>query len=239
MAAGSAGPRPTGPSRRSRSESDRRSEGWDAVSNESAGRRKDAMAANLASFRRIAADRPDLKPASVALCVMPDTQGDADGDTLLITRRAPGLRTHAGQWALPGGRRDPGESIETAALRELREETGVQAAASDIIGVLDDYVSRSGYVITPVAIWVPGAQHDLAGSAAEVTQVFQIPLADLDVDPEFVHIPESDAPVIRLPLFDRYVHAPTAAIIYQFCQVALHGREQRVGHFEAPAFLWR
>src|SRR5580658_3195545 len=190
------------------------------------------MAANLAKFRRIAAGQPDLKPASVALCVMPDADGDADGDTLLITRRAPGLRTHAGQWALPGGRRDPGESIETAALRELREETGVQAAAGDIIGVLDDYVSRSGYVITPVALWVTGAQRDLAGPAAEVTQVFQIPLADLDVDPEFVQIPESDAPMIRLPLFERYVHAPTAAIIYQFCQVALHGQEQRVGHFE-------
>ncbi len=197
------------------------------------------MAANLARFRRIPADRPDLTPASVALCVMPATEGDAVGDTLLITRRAPGLRTHAGQWALPGGRRDPGESIETAALRELREETGVQAAAGDIVGVLDDYVSRSGYVITPVAIWVPGSKQDLAGSAAEVTQLFQIPLADLDVEPEFVHIPESEAPVIRLPLLERYVHAPTAAIIYQFCQVALHGREQRVGHFEAPAFLWR
>jgi len=199
--------------------------------------RKDraAVAANLAGFARIAADRPDLKPASVAVCVLPaDT-----GDVLLITRRAADLRTHAGQWALPGGRRDPGESVEQAALRELGEETGVDAAPGDILGMLDDYVTRSGYVITPVVVWGGTADGVLAGPASEVTQVFQIPLADLDVEPQFVSIPESDAPVIKLPLFNRYVHAPTAAIIYQFCQVALHGKLVRVAHFEAPIFAWK
>jgi 8-oxo-dGTP pyrophosphatase MutT (NUDIX family) len=196
---------------------------------------RNVMAANLASFRRIAAPRPELTAASVAVCVLPA----AAGDVLLITRRAPGLRAHASQWALPGGRRDQGETAEQAALRELHEETGHKAQAGDVIGVLDDYVTRSGYVITPVVIAGDTAAGELSGPAGEVTRVFQIPLADLDVEPEFLQIPETDAPVIRLPLLDRFVHAPTAAIIYQFCQVALHGREQRVAHLEAPVFAWK
>jgi 8-oxo-dGTP pyrophosphatase MutT (NUDIX family) len=205
------------------------------VSPDAAAGREALIRANLARFVRVAADRPELKPASVAVCVMPADEGEV----LLITRRAPGLRAHAGQWALPGGRRDPCESIEAAALRELHEETGVQAGPADVLGILDDYVTRSGYLMTPVVVWAAVSQDRLAGPASEVTQVFQIPLGDIDVEPNFIRIPESDAPVIRLPLFDRFVHAPTAAIIYQFCQVALHGRDLRVAHFEAPVFAWR
>jgi 8-oxo-dGTP pyrophosphatase MutT (NUDIX family) len=205
------------------------------MNHESAAPRRESLAAHLARFDRIAMDRPGPTPASVAACVMPA----GESGSLVITRRARGLRTHAGQWALPGGRRDPGESVEEAALRELREETGVRAAAGDVLGLLDDYVTRSGYVITPVVVWGGTQRHDLAGPASEVTQVYQVPLGDLDVDPEFVQIPESSRPVIRLPLFGRYVHAPTAAIIYQFCQVALHGNDVRVAHFDAPVFAWR
>jgi 8-oxo-dGTP pyrophosphatase MutT (NUDIX family) len=194
-----------------------------------------AIAANLAAFDRVAADRPGLTPASVALCVM----SRPGGDTLLITRRAPGLRTHAGQWALPGGRRDPGESLAGTALRELREETAVQAGPADVLGLLDDYVSRSGYLMTPVVIWGGDGHGELSWPATEVTRVHEIPLADLDVEPQFARIPESDRPVIRLPLFDRFLHAPTAAIVYQFCQAALHGRTVRVAHFEAPVFAWK
>lgn len=205
------------------------------MSEPAAEQRRKTLADHLAGFPRNAADRPELKAASVALCIMTAD----DGDTVLITRRARGLRTHAGQWALPGGRRDPGESIEAAALRELEEETGVRADADAILGVLDDYVSRSGYVITPVVVWGGPAWQRLSWPASEVTWVYQIPLADLDVEPQFIEIAESDAPVIRLPLFDRYLHAPTAAIVYQFCQVGLHGLHTRVAHFEAPVFAWR
>jgi 8-oxo-dGTP pyrophosphatase MutT (NUDIX family) len=197
--------------------------------------RRHAMSARLASFRRIVADRPGFRQASVAVCVLTPP----GGDTLLITRRASSLRSHAGQWALPGGRREPGESAADAALRELHEETGLLAEADAALGVLDDYVTRSGYVITPVVVWGGTPPRELAGAASEVTRVYQIPIADLDVEPELLTIPESQAPVIRLPLLDRFVHAPTAAIIYQFCQVALHGAEQRVAHFDAPVHLWR
>jgi 8-oxo-dGTP pyrophosphatase MutT (NUDIX family) len=205
------------------------------MSDAAASPRRDVIAANLAAFDRVALERPDLKPASVAVCIM----SPPGGETLLITRRARGLRSHAGQWALPGGRRDPGESIVAAALRELHEETGLLADAAAVLGILDDYVTRSGYVMTPVVVWGGAPPSDMAGAASEVTRVYEIPLADLDVEPELISIPEADAPVIRLPLFDRFVHAPTAAIIYQFCQVALHGKHQRVAHFEAPLFLWK
>ncbi|HVB43869.1 MAG TPA: CoA pyrophosphatase [Streptosporangiaceae bacterium] len=196
---------------------------------------RDQIAANLAGFSRVTAARPEFKAASVAMCIM----SPPDGEALLITKRARGLRSHAGQWALPGGRRDPGESIEDAALRELREETGVRLSADAVLGVLDDYVTRSGYVMTPVVVWGGVARRRLAGAASEVAQVVQVPLADLDVEPDLLRIPESDAPVIRLPLLGRYLHAPAAAIIYQFCQVALHATTQRVAHFEQPVFAWK
>jgi 8-oxo-dGTP pyrophosphatase MutT (NUDIX family) len=196
---------------------------------------RDDLAARLAAFDRIALPGDGLKPASVAVCVV---QQDAV-PSLLITRRAPTLRSHAGQWALPGGRREPGEAIEDAARRELREETGVTAGPQDVLGVLDDYVTRSGYLITPVAVWGGPADPAMRGPASEVARIYVIPLADLDVPPRLLTIPESDAPVIQLPLLDRYVHAPTAAVIYQFCQVALRGLATRVAHFEQPVFAWR
>ncbi len=132
---------------------------------------REDIAANLAGFDRVALLRPELKAASVAVCIMSSPAGDG----LLITRRARGLRSHAGQWALPGGRRDPGESIEEAALRELHEETGLLLGAGAVLGILDDYVTRSGYVMTPVVVWGGATPGNLAGAASEVTQVYEIP----------------------------------------------------------------
>jgi len=194
-----------------------------------------ALAANLASFRRIGVSRAALKAASVAVCIVLQQ----DVCCLLITRRAPGLRSHAGQWALPGGGRDPGESAEDAARRELREETGVEVAPGDVLGVLDDYVTRSGYLMTAVVVWAGPVSPGMRGPASEVAEIHVIPLADLDVAPRLLRIPESATPVIQLPLLGRYLHAPTAAIIYQFCQAALHGATIRVAHFEQPVFAWK
>jgi len=126
-----------------------------------------------------------------------------------------------------------------AALRELREETGVAASAGDVLGVLDDYATRSGYLITPVVVWGGPVSPAMSGPASEVAEIHVIPLADLDVAPRLRRIPQSPSPVIQLPFLGGYLHAPTAAIVFQFCQVALHGRATRVSHFEQPVFAWR
>src|SRR5580704_8579243 len=137
----------------------------DRVTSETpAGWSRAQVTANLAGFSRVAAGRADLKQASVAVCVL----SPPSGQSLLITRRARGLSNHASQWALPGGRRDPGESIEDTALRELREETGLHLEAGAVLGVLDDYVTRSGYVMTPVVVWGGAPPEALAGAASEV-----------------------------------------------------------------------
>lgn len=192
------------------------------------------LAERIRGFPRRAADRPDLKQAAVALCVTEHRGTPA----LVITRRASRLRAHAGQWALPGGRRDADEDAVAGALREMHEEVGLDLDPADVLGTLDDYVTRSGYVMTPVVCYA-GDVGDLVGAEGEVAGVFQVPLADLDVEPRFISIPESDAPVIQLPLFDRFVHAPTAAILYQFCQIACRGLVSRVAHLEQPVFAWK
>jgi len=107
-----------------------------------------------------------------------------------------------------------------------------------VLGLLDDYGTRSGYVITPVVCWA-GPVGELTAAEAEVAEIHHIPIDALDVPPRFVAIPESDAPVIQLPLLGGYVHAPTAAVVYQFCQVTCRGLHTRVAHLEQPVFAWR
>jgi 8-oxo-dGTP pyrophosphatase MutT (NUDIX family) len=192
------------------------------------------IAAHLSRYERVPISRPGLRPASVAVCVLLRD----DVPSLLITRRAAGLRRHSGQWALPGGSREPGESVEETALRELREETGVVVSPDEVLGVLDDFATRSGFLITPVVVW-GGPVGTLTKQATEVARIHVIPLADFDRPPELLRIPESPALVLRLALLGGYVYAPTAAIIHQFCQLALRGLTTRVAHFEQPVFAWR
>jgi 8-oxo-dGTP pyrophosphatase MutT (NUDIX family) len=197
---------------------------------------RESVAGRVAEFPRVAASRPELKQAAVAVCI---TEADRYGEpSLLLTRRTARLRSHPGQWALPGGRREAGESAVDGALRELAEEVGLRLGSEAVLGMLDDYVTRSGYVMTPVVCWAgpAGAQ---AGTGSEVAAVHHIPLADLDVEPRLLTIPESDDPVIQLPLLGGYLHAPTAAIVYQFCRIACRGTVTRVAHYEAPVFAWR
>jgi 8-oxo-dGTP pyrophosphatase MutT (NUDIX family) len=163
---------------------------------------------------------------------------DGGEPAFLLTRRAKSLRGHAGQWALPGGRAEPGESAGETARRELAEELGLHLGPDAELGLLDDYPTRSGYVITPVVLWA-GAGAEPVPNPAEVSELHRIPLPLIDVEPRFLTIPESGNPVIQLPLFERFVHAPTGAVLYQFREVVLRGRPTRVSHLEQPVFAWR
>jgi 8-oxo-dGTP pyrophosphatase MutT (NUDIX family) len=193
------------------------------------------LAANLARLERLPMTHAGLKRAAVCVIV---TASDAGEAALLLTRRAAHLSAHAGQFALPGGRIDAGESALDAARREAHEEVGLALAAKSFIGQLDDYATRSGYLITPLVAWLP-AGSDPVPNPAEVASLYRVPLADLAAGPEFVAIPESDRPIIRYPLLGTTIHAPTAAVMYQFMEVALHGRATRVAHLEQPVWAWR
>jgi 8-oxo-dGTP pyrophosphatase MutT (NUDIX family) len=197
------------------------------------------MAARCRAFPRIARDGPGLKRAAVALALV--EADDGSGETaFLLTRRAERLRAHAGQWALPGGRCDPGECAEQAALRELEEELGVVLPAADILGLLDDYETRSGYVITPVAAWLDG-DFVLRPNPHEVAAAYRIRLDHLKGDEAvtFETIPESPRPLVRVRINDEHhIHAPTAAVVYQLRELAA-GRVTRVADLEQPVFAWR
>jgi 8-oxo-dGTP pyrophosphatase MutT (NUDIX family) len=197
----------------------------------------DRARANLSAFERLALPDDGRRRAAVAQVLLYDEEGRA---CFLITRRAATLRKHTGQWALPGGRLDAGETAERAALRELHEEVGLVLDESTVLGALDDYGTRSGFIITPVVVW-GGLVGELIPNPAEVAKIFRVPLEDLEGPdvPRLISIPESDRPVIQLPLLGTLIHAPTAAVVYQMREVVVHGRATRVNHFEQPVWAWR
>ena len=166
--------------------------------------------------------------------------GVAGGASFVLCRRSAGLNRHASQWALPGGRLDGDERAIDAALRETDEEIGVRVGDDSVLGLLDDYATRSGYVITPVVVW-GGSDIDIVPHPDEVLAAYRIGLHELtrDDSPRFVTIPESDRPVVQVPLGGDLIHAPTGALLVQFRWVALEGRiNERVGDFEQPVFAW-
>jgi 8-oxo-dGTP pyrophosphatase MutT (NUDIX family) len=165
--------------------------------------------------------------------------GTAGGPAVLLTRRAARLNAHAGQWAIPGGRLDDDEVPLDAALRELLEELGLRLDASDLLGRLDDYPTRSGYVISPFVFW-GGADPELVPDPREVHSIHRIAFRELcrADSPRFITIPESDRPVVQLPIGKDLIHAPTGAVLYQFRRVALEGVCERVDHLEQPLFAW-
>lgn len=166
--------------------------------------------------------------------------GVAGGASFLLCRRSIGMRRHAGQWALPGGRLDGGEEPLDAALRELDEELGLRLGPAEVIGWLDDYATRSGFVISPVVLWAAG-DPPLTPDPDEVFAAYRIGLHALrDSTPRLIEIPESDRPVLQVPLGNDLIHAPTGAIVNQFREVALLGNPGfRVDGVEEPVFAWR
>ncbi len=199
------------------------------------------LAARFRTFARVEpeGDHSGLKRAAVAITL---TLNDAqDGAAFLLTRRAPRLRAHGGQWALPGGRCDAGETPVETALREMDEEIGLKLSAADALGELDDYPTRSGYLITPVVFWRPEGAAEPVANPDEVETIYRIPISDIARDDavEFETIPESPRQVIRLKVLEGHnIHAPTAAMLYQFRELCA-GRVTRVAELEQPVFAWR
>jgi 8-oxo-dGTP pyrophosphatase MutT (NUDIX family) len=197
------------------------------------------LSANLSAFSPQAVRDPALRRAAVALVITP---GEDRSARFVITRRAAGLRAHAGQWALPGGRLEPEEDATDAALRELHEEVGLSLQRTHALGRLDDYATRSGFAITPV-VFFNEARASFRADPNEVAAVYEVPLGALGrpAAPRFSRIAESERPVIQLPIEElgTAIHAPTAAILFQLWEVAVQGRSTRVAHYEQPLFAWR
>jgi 8-oxo-dGTP pyrophosphatase MutT (NUDIX family) len=179
-------------------------------------------------------------PGPTGVALSGSVAGTAGGPAVILTRRAIGLNAHAGQWALPGGGVDQGERPIDAARRELREEIGLDLDDGALMGILDDYPTRSGYVITPFVFWA-GGDIDLSPNPLEVRSIHRVSFRELcrPDSPRFVSIPESDRPVVQVPVGGDLIHAPTGAFLLQFRRVAIDGVIERVDGYEQPVFAWR
>lgn len=201
---------------------------------------KTSVLSRLQGFERRESSKPDLRDAAVAIIL---AQCPASGQpSVLLTRRPETMNRHAGQYALPGGRVDAGESQVETALREVREEIGLTLTPSEVLGQLDDFETRSGFRISPFVMWCDH-QEDLRPDPTEVDAVFHIPLTELN-DPSIPKLSAASAgdhPVLSafIPTLGHEIYAPTAALLVQFRDVALRGVHTRVAHFEQPAFAWK
>lgn len=193
---------------------------------------RETVQENLRRFDRRTTASP-LAPAAVAVVIL----CDAGVPVVPIFQRPHSMSRHAGQMALPGGRTHEGEDIEDCALRELAEELGLTLGREDVLGRLDDFDTRSGFTITPVVAWSGAAASTLRPSAAEVARLFLVGAPELR---RAVAAASQVAPEdFSLRFREVEVFAPTAAMLYQFSEVALDGRPCRVADFFQPAWTHR
>ena len=196
------------------------------------------LAAKLAAFEPRRLPLQGRRPAAVALAIVPDGEGAA---AVILTLRSKGLRRHGGQFALPGGRLDPGETAAAACLRELGEEVDLWVDPSRILGALDDFITRSGFRITPLVVW--GDDSALSPSPDEVVKIYRVPVSELGLPEALIRtriVPLQGAlPALDLKSVGTYIFCPTAAILHQFAELAVHGRHTPVADFPQPSFAWR
>ncbi|MGZ4757069.1 MAG: NUDIX hydrolase [Acidimicrobiia bacterium] len=122
---------------------------------------------------------------------------------VVLTERAATMRSHASEIALPGGRLEPGETPEAAAVREAMEEVGVDPAAVELFGRLDEAWSKARNHVVPVVGWYGGALEHLTGTSPEVAAVFLTPLARI-ARPEAhrIHVAEIQGRVYENDVLD-------------------------------------
>lgn len=197
---------------------------------------RDRIAANLAAFPRIALELAGHRRAAVAILISP-----RDGEVgYFLTRRAATMRRGAGNYALPGGNLEPGEDAIDAAARETLEELGVVIGREAALGLLDDFVTLGGHLVTPVVFW----SHEpltLDPDPTEVARAWFEPLAGLDHpdSPRREDHPGGGEPILRMFADNAWINPPTAAWLYQFREVALHGRHTRVDTVGQPEWTAR
>jgi len=173
----------------------------------------------LLSRERAEATSDALQRASVLLALFAPAPDAAPH--LWLVRRSEDMRTHRGQIALPGGKREPSDADFLAtALRESHEEIGLLPADVDVLGVLDDRETSTGYLITPYVGWIrrPFTPEPLA---AEVARVFDVPLAAFADEPRRTRVPWQGAEreVLSYEVAGEIVWGATAAILRHFIEL--------------------
>lgn len=197
---------------------------------------RSGIARRLAGFERVAIAPEGRRCAAVAIVVSPTDAGPA----FLLTKRAMHLRRGAGNYALPGGHLEPGEDAIEAARRETAEEVGVRLPRRAAVGLLDDFVTLTGTVVTPVVFTTPRPLSPRP-DPQEVAHVWLVPLADLDHPeaPRRVRNPAGGPPLLRMHARGVWVNAPTAAWLWQFREVCLRGQACRTDAVGQPSWTAR
>jgi 8-oxo-dGTP pyrophosphatase MutT (NUDIX family) len=190
---------------------------------------RERFAANLENAGRMSAELRALfdRPVRLASVLLPLLERPG-GLTVLFTERAAHLKDHAGQISFPGGRlAHPGESAVDAALREAREEIGLESRDVEILGALDDLLTGTGFLIKPVVGYVAGAQFVARPDPTEVASVFEVPL-DFLCEPATITTSYRDRLGTRfrtyVVLHGGYrIWGATAAILVNFRDVISYG----------------
>ena len=194
---------------------------------------RNRIAIHLRGFPRHSAEAVGVR-AAVAIVILADRNGEA---CVPVCLRAAGLNRHASQFSLPGGRVDGDESVVAAALRELREELDISVTSNAALGALDDFHTRSGFTITPWVVWSEHPSWDLHPAIDEIERLYLPTLGEIERAAESAAPGVSSEFSLGFPWADLY--APTAALLYQFSEVALNGRICRVADFYQPPFTSR